>query len=80
MNQYDKMRNEVARLQNICEKISGSNAELLEALKGIYQLIQDGDLQRNTSNDGSPDYTKNILAFTLKLSKADQAIKKAEAK
>ena len=54
------------------------NAELLEALKEVVNLIDSGELVRDTSKDANPDYHNRMVHFTMKLSKAVQAIKKAE--
>lgn len=54
--------------------------ELLAALKDVFALIEEGALVRNTENDASPEFHSSALRFTLRLSKAHQAIAKAEGK
>ncbi len=63
---------------NETEKLKEINKELLEALEGIIELIDNGVLVRDISEDDSKSYyLKQGLEIVSKLSKAKQAITKA---
>lgn len=60
------------------ERLEAVNAELLEALKGIFGLVESGDLVRDISKDHESDWALRQLPFIAKLKAAEQAIASAE--
>lgn len=54
--------------------------DLLNALKGVWKLIDDGQLVRNTSGDANPDWAMRQLPFVMALKACDAAIAKAEGR
>lgn len=53
---------------------------LLEALKGLYALIEDGTLVRNIADDDKPGWTMKALKLTMALKAAHDAIDAAQGK
>lgn len=54
--------------------------ELLEALKLVWEMFDDGRIVRNIANDGKPDWALKMLEFTQELSKIQAALAKAEGR
>lgn len=52
--------------------------DLLEALKLIWSMFDDGRIVRNIANDGEPDWALKMLNFTRELQTIQKAIAKAE--
>ncbi len=52
--------------------------ELLEALKLIWQMFEDGRIVRNIANDHQPDWALKMLNFTRELQTIQLVIAKAE--
>jgi hypothetical protein len=61
-------------------KLAASSPELLEALKGLFELIERGDLVKDITRDGDPDWAKKMLDFVPRLKRAQLAIAKAEGR
>jgi hypothetical protein len=53
--------------------------DLLEALKLVWEMFEDGRIVRNIANDGKPDWVLKMLTFTQELQTVQAAIAKAEA-
>lgn len=51
--------------------------ELVDALKGLFELIERGDLVRDITRDGDPDWAIKMFDFVPRLQKAQAAIAKA---
>lgn len=51
---------------------------LLAAAKWMFGAIESGELVRDISRDGDPDWTMRMMKFTVELSKAQTAITRAE--
>ncbi len=51
--------------------------ELLNALEGLYGLVETGELVRGISEDHRPDWCTRMLSFVAKLQAAQKAIKHA---
>lgn len=51
--------------------------DLLEALKDMFALLDEGLLVRDTSKDEAPGYAINMLTLVRRLNKAKQAIERA---
>lgn len=54
--------------------------DLLEALKLVWKMFDDGRIVRNIANDGKPDWALKMLEFTKELSKIQTALDKAEGR
>jgi hypothetical protein len=54
--------------------------ELLEALKAVWNLIECGQLRRNTSDDANPDFAMRQIPFVMALKAMETAIAKAEGR
>lgn len=52
--------------------------DLLEALKDVFALMEEGVLVRDISHDGSPDYGIRMMGLVSRLKKAHDAVAKAE--
>ncbi len=52
--------------------------DLLEALKLVWSMFDDGRIVRNIANDGHPDWALKMLNFTRELQTIQTAIAKAE--
>lgn len=51
--------------------------ELLEALQGLFELIERGDLVRDITRDDDQNWSMKILDFVPRIQKAQLAIAKA---
>lgn len=51
--------------------------EMFEALVGLVELIERGDLVRDATNDGDPDWALKMLDFVPRITRAQLAIAKA---
>lgn len=54
--------------------------ELLDALRGIMRLIDGGELVRDISRDGEPDWSLRMICLVSTLKAASDAIAKAEGR
>lgn len=63
--------------RHICLCVN-SHDKLLEACKGLFKLIEDGELVRNTQNDDSPTWALEHLGFVVTLKDAKQVIVECE--
>jgi hypothetical protein len=52
--------------------------KLLEALKLVWEMFDDGRIVRNIKNDGKPDWALRMLTFTKELQVIEAAIAQAE--
>jgi len=66
------------KILNSHDALLETRKDLLEGLKALFKLMDDGELVRNTKNDNSPTWTLEQLAFVATLKDAHQAIAKAE--
>ena len=57
-----------------------SHEHLVEALKGLFDMVRDGKLVRDIAGDAKPDWALSSMELVMKLSKAQQAIAEAEGK
>lgn len=53
-------------------------SELLAAAKGVWKLLEDGMLVRQTNKDHEPDWAIKQIPIVRALSKLEQAITEAE--
>ena len=73
LDEYEANANLIAK----APELEQLNSELLEALNGIFQLIDDGDLVRNTSKDHDmKEFADQSFRITSILSKGKKAISK----
>ncbi len=64
------MRQELAQIRTL-------NADLLEACKALFELVESGQLVRNISEDAKPEWAIRQVGFVKTLSQAKAAITKA---
>ena len=60
------------------DALRASHAKLLEALKNIWSMFDDGRIVRNITNDHKPDWALKMLTFAQELNKISVAIAAAE--
>lgn len=59
-------------------RLCAAAPELLDALKGVFALMDEGFLVRNIRDDSKPDWAIKMLPHIARLKKAAEAIAKAE--
>ena len=82
---HDKHREKLTEIRDEVESIIAErdrlreiNKELLAGCKDLFALMEENQLVRNTASDHLPDFTTKAAAFAMRISKAHQAIAKAE--